>query len=190
MKRSQAGSSAAGMPLEVLDRALLWGEPVRTLQPCKLSGAARRIPSWSWCSTGPASRTCSWRMVALSVALRGRLFDNDDPSQPLSVKTPADYGIHLIKPRGAGGQYLHSVAQTASAASSTITGGQISPGKAGDDWDLIFGVGGKRVMHALSIPPAGVIAMFKDIISQENNSLPLTTCFVQADACPIAILTR
>ena len=45
MEAAQAGPFAAGLPLQVLDRALLWA-PVRGLQKRKLK-KVRKIPSWS-----------------------------------------------------------------------------------------------------------------------------------------------
>ncbi|KAM7192435.1 Heterokaryon incompatibility protein (HET) domain containing protein [Naviculisporaceae sp. PSN 640] len=187
MEASQAGPFAAGLPLRVLDRALLWA-PVRGIQKRKLSKDARAIPSWSWCAwEGPGVKhpwasygvlnhllDCDFRAHASYIQdifledrgvfqrVERNAYNASDRTQPLTVGRPEDYGMSLVQSGCDGGQFLHFVTRVVSAHAFSVElgskHGQIGHQEVEGDWDLMYAGAGRYFVSQLSSDQEGVIA--------------------------------
>lgn len=207
MEASQAGPFAAGLPLRVLDRALLWA-PVRGLRKRKLSKDARAIPSWSWCAwEGPGVMhpwasygvlnhilDCDFRAhgsCIQDIFLEDRgvfqrvdrnAYSASDPTQPLTVGRPEDYGMSLVHSGRDGGQFLHFVTQVVSADAFSVEfggkHGQIGPQEVEGDWDLMYTGAGRYFVSQLSSVQEGVVATCLELDERRRRSG--VSCFVYA----------
>ncbi|KAK4211180.1 heterokaryon incompatibility protein-domain-containing protein [Rhypophila decipiens] len=198
MEASQAGPFVAGLPLRVLDRALLWA-PVRGLEKRELSKDARPIPSWSWCAwAGPGVKhpwasygllnhllDCDFRAHASYIQdffledsgvfrrVDRNAYNATDKSQPLAVGHPEDYGMSLVQPHGDGGQFLHFVTQVVSADAFNVgfgsKRGQIGSQDVEGDWDLMYSPGGRYFVKAISPANEGVVATCVELGENGNQ---------------------
>ncbi|RYO93889.1 hypothetical protein DL762_000844 [Monosporascus cannonballus] len=112
MESSQAGPFVAGIPLNNLDRALLWA-PTRELKRRVLKPGARRIPSWSrcawdgqarytWATFGVLSRLMNCDVMSISPCVTDIFLEDwgfsvaTDLKQMIGSFTPHPLGIFVI----------------------------------------------------------------------------------------------
>ncbi|KAH8594898.1 heterokaryon incompatibility protein-domain-containing protein [Bisporella sp. PMI_857] len=159
LESHRAGPFCEGIPMQVLDRALLW-VPSGKFQRRKCKNQSLQIPSWSWCSWkggfshmwatfGILSEALFYDYRRLQTRIQDFFiedsemgsfsrvercsFDTDDPSTPSKKKAPGDLGIHPLRIPG---KFLHFHALVIPANRFSIKGGQLTKKDTQGEWDL------------------------------------------------------
>jgi hypothetical protein len=198
LEANQAGAFVAGIPLNVLDRALLWA-PANSLKRRVLKPGTRRIPSWSWCAWegqvrytwatfGVLSRLMKCDVMPITSWLkdvfledRGTLrrvdrlsYDADDGSRAIVPGSASEYGIYPLESGPDGGQYLHFKTPVAPASLFSVENGQITAADAGDEWDFFLSADNNKMIKSFNNDPLGIFAIIVDRPAL-LGSLPIQT---------------